>query len=289
VVALDIFLDHLFYRPRSCHYYFGDYYDPYYRESGWYASFHWHDSRRGYDPIYTYQRWHHRHDRDWDKRHRDEYLHFAEHADLRPPRTWSAMRALRGEAGKFDRKRDYAESLSDFAVATANTKKFRPLDEDQRDRILSQEKEIRTLAKERGRMERGSKRKDEDKEQGPVVREKLPPSSIVGKKRDESDRSKGGPPPRPLAENSATIPNDRKSPGDESQRKGSTPKEERDARKPDNSPGRPDVKRAPEKESRPESPKKETGPAPKKESRSESPKKETRPAPKKESRADAPM
>jgi hypothetical protein len=84
VISFGAFNDHLFLRPRYCHYYFGDYYAPSYRHRGFYAPFSFHH-RYGYDPFYTRKRWEHRGDRDWERRVKASYQHRREHEESRPP------------------------------------------------------------------------------------------------------------------------------------------------------------------------------------------------------------
>ncbi len=85
VVRDNIVLDTLFVRPCYCHYYFGDYYGPTYRELGFESCIVY--SRRNYDAIFVYSRWEHRTDPGWATLQLDVCL--ARHAGQapRPPRT----------------------------------------------------------------------------------------------------------------------------------------------------------------------------------------------------------
>ena len=76
VISPAVFASHLFLRPSYGHYYYGDYYAANYTAAGFSPWFSFHSSRHGYDPFYAHQRWHHRHDREWDRR---------VEADYRPP------------------------------------------------------------------------------------------------------------------------------------------------------------------------------------------------------------
>jgi hypothetical protein len=89
VISLSFFSDNLFLRPSYHHYYFGDYYDSRYEQGGFFASYSYQSSRRGYDPFYSYGRWEHRSDRDWDNRYQSSYRYRRENVAARPPRTWS--------------------------------------------------------------------------------------------------------------------------------------------------------------------------------------------------------
>ena len=89
VLNVAVLADYLFLRPGYSHYYFGDYYDSRYESSGIFASFSYQSSRRGYDPLYSYNRWQHREERGWDQSYRDSYDYRRRNQDARPPRTWS--------------------------------------------------------------------------------------------------------------------------------------------------------------------------------------------------------
>jgi hypothetical protein len=85
VVRETVVVDSLFVRPRYCHYYFGDYYGPAYRDLGFESCVVY--SRRHYDPIIVYARWEHRSDPRWETQQLDICL--ARHAGRAPlpPRT----------------------------------------------------------------------------------------------------------------------------------------------------------------------------------------------------------
>jgi len=91
-INISIITDQLFVRPRYQHYYFGDYYDRRYQDTGFFASFSFQSSRQGYDPIYSHRRWQNRGDRDWARRDSDNFNRRRDFADARPPRTLQAQR-----------------------------------------------------------------------------------------------------------------------------------------------------------------------------------------------------
>ncbi len=85
VVRDTIVLDALFVRPCYCHYYFGDYYGPVYRDLGFESCIVY--SRRCYDPIFVYARWEYRDVPRWETVQLDICL--GRHAGrvAAPPRT----------------------------------------------------------------------------------------------------------------------------------------------------------------------------------------------------------
>ncbi|HEX2474953.1 MAG TPA: hypothetical protein VHK01_09410, partial [Lacipirellulaceae bacterium] len=85
-----------------CHYYFGDYYAPRYREIGIEPWLMFSRNRGCYDPLFHYYSWDsRRHGRgDWHRTLRDRYDFFAQHEDYRPAHTYADLRRQR-----FDRVR----------------------------------------------------------------------------------------------------------------------------------------------------------------------------------------
>ncbi len=207
VVALNVFSSHLFIRPRSCHYYFGDYYAPRYRDSGYYASFSWYSGRRGYDPIYAYDRWDHRHDRDWERRRSDDYNYFRDNEKARPPHTWAAMRNYREDQYSDGRSRTYASTLSDVTKESKSGQRFRKVDDDRRKQFVTQRQDMRKFSEERSRSESRSKKPSEDSERV-TSREKITRSPIVGREVEKLAESEA-PPKRPEARGSKASIKDR--------------------------------------------------------------------------------
>jgi hypothetical protein len=125
VLNVAILADYLFLRPRYSHYYFGDYYDSRYESSGIYATFTYQSSRRGYDPFYSYSRWQHRDDRNWEQSYRTSYEYRRQHEDARPPRSWSGstltVNVNENSAqigGRSGRTATYAQSIQQYSRAT---------------------------------------------------------------------------------------------------------------------------------------------------------------------------
>jgi hypothetical protein len=201
VVSLNVFSDHLFIRPRCRHYYFGDYYAPRYRDSGFYATFHWHrHHHRGYDPIYAYQRWDHRHDSHWERHREDNYNFFRDNDRYRPPHTWAVMQGLRNEKFDDDRNRSrlFANSFDGFVKSPERGLKFRPVDKDRREKIVAERQEMRAFTRQRRDLEAKpvalADRGGEDKKG--VFREKLRRSPVVGRQAEQF-ADNDAPPKRP--------------------------------------------------------------------------------------------
>jgi hypothetical protein len=198
VVALEVFTQHLFARPRCGHYYFGDYYASSYRRGGYYPSYAWHSNRRGYDPIFAHDRWRHRGDRGWESRRSRDYDYFRDHAEARPPRTWAAMRELRGDRSERGFDRRFARSLDEYARSPERASGFRSIDKDRRERFAEKNREIRSFRGERQRVESSRpSRRDDDSRQA-VARERISRSPIASRSAERLSRT-DSPPARPTA------------------------------------------------------------------------------------------
>ena len=196
VVSLSVFTNHLFLRPNYGHYYYGDYYEPRYRDRGFFASYSYNSSRYGYDPIYSHNRWENRNDRNWDRQRQDYYEYRRDHADSRPPRSWALLSAR----SQVDRDRgDYGVAERyDRVVSTRDSgQRFQKVNQNDRERYDTQRKDIRKFGKEREQLET---RKDKSgatggKERETASKEKVTRSPMMAKKSDRSDKD-GGPPER---------------------------------------------------------------------------------------------
>ncbi|MCU0777924.1 MAG: hypothetical protein MUF86_09710 [Akkermansiaceae bacterium] len=152
VISVSLFTDHLFLRPSYRHYYFGDYYAPGYSNRGYYSCFNYHNSRRGYDPVYAYNRWSHRNDRNWERDYRSRQEILRDRESARPPRTWAAMKS----------RPEYRESTRALAAPieqyagnreAAGGQRFRNVDQSARERIAAETREVRTFGNERRKTE----------------------------------------------------------------------------------------------------------------------------------------
>ena len=154
VISLNVFVNHLFVRPSYGHYYFGDYYEPRYRNEGFYASCNYRSGRNGYDPIYAHSRWEHRDDRDWERNRRENFDYYRDNQDARPPRTWAALEAR--PEGKRRGQRDddqLAMPLKQYAERPNGGQRFQAVSAESRTKIVEQNKEVRKFGKDRRQME----------------------------------------------------------------------------------------------------------------------------------------
>ena len=187
VISLAVFTNHLFVRPSYGHYYYGDYYEPRYQQNGFFASFSYSSSRHGYDPIYSYDRWEHRDDRDWERGRRDYYEYRRENRDARPPRSWSELSAMSQEKRQ---RGDYGVAER-FDQVTSNRRdggqRFRKMEKEERDQIVAQKSKIKDFRQERERIEKRDEKsasKDGKRKRTEASSEKTTRSPVMAKKSD---------------------------------------------------------------------------------------------------------
>jgi hypothetical protein len=154
VINLGVFASHLFLRPGSGHYYFGDYYGSNYENAGFSPWFSFHSSRRGYDPIYANQRWQHRQDRGWENRVEANFRNFRDNEDARPPRNWAAQRALAGRGETSGRRNiAIAAPLEELAQKKEGRLRFQPVAPVERQQFGQRGQEYRKYLQQRQQME----------------------------------------------------------------------------------------------------------------------------------------
>lgn len=163
VINPAVFASHLFLRPGYQHYYFGDYYAASYSTAGFYPWYSFHSSRRGYDPIYSHQRWENRRDGQWERRVAADFENRRDHEDARPPRTWADQRVRTSRDGRSGEKRfTVAASLDELAKSSDSPLRFQPVDKKERERFGQQGQEMRKFREEREKLEsRAAARSDE--------------------------------------------------------------------------------------------------------------------------------
>lgn len=196
-INLTVLSDNLFVRPRYTHYYFGDYYAPSYRESGYYASFSVQFSRRGYDPIYAHNRWEHRRDPEWGRRVAARFQHRRDHEDARPFRTLAAQISFdtRREKSREDRHH-VATAYKELVQRKDSRMRFRPVAKKERQQFARRERDIQQSRGQRKTYEAkaGNRPTDMSTRRTRPVRDNLPNTPIVA--RPANQLEKGQSPPR---------------------------------------------------------------------------------------------
>ena len=198
-IALNLFAEHLFVRPRYGHYYFGDYYAARYGDVGYYSAYSWHSHHHGYDPIFAYERWDHRHDRGWDLRRSNDFAYFRDHADARPPHTWALMKDMHGNNLKNGRNLMLATTFDGMTKNPGKGQKFVTLDKDRRDKFVTQNKDMVKFGQDRRKSEAVGLAAGDNKKTG-AFSDKLGHSPVVGLQADKFGKN-DGPPKRPELRN----------------------------------------------------------------------------------------
>lgn len=196
VISVSVFSDHLFVRPQYSHYYFGDYYAPSYRDSGFYASFSFQSGRRGYEPFYTHERWQHRQDPEWDRRVQANFNLRRENEDARPRRTLAAQVSFaKSDSRRGDRSFALAASVEQASRGDRDGMRFRGVDKDERQHVAQRAKDVTRFREERQRAEVNSAAEGPSERAEPL-RMKARRSPIIGK-RAEQLKKDDAPPQKP--------------------------------------------------------------------------------------------
>jgi hypothetical protein len=157
VVNLSVLGGDMFARPHYHHYYFGDYYDQSYFRSGIYPVVSFHNSRYGYDPIFA------RHvvtqgvaPSECIRRVRDYYHHRRDHAEARPPRTYTDFQrwTARHEVDPHLRRQfTMAQPLSEVASRSDSPVRFRSIEQNRIDEHRQTVTQTRQYQEKRRRLE----------------------------------------------------------------------------------------------------------------------------------------
>lgn len=196
VINVSVFSDHLFVRPRYNHYYFGDYYAPTYRESGFFASFTFQSSRRGYDPIVVRDRWQHRQDPDWDRRVEANFNLRRDREEARPRRTLSAQVSYTSnESRRGDRSFALAASVEQVSRSKDNAIRLRPIDRDERQSAAQRGKEVQRFREDRRQREDDAADASVERrgERSEPIRMKAQRSPIAAKSANQLDKREAPP------------------------------------------------------------------------------------------------
>jgi WXXGXW repeat (2 copies) len=171
---------HLFLRPHYHHYYFGDYYAGSYANRGFYPWFTVQNSRRGYDPIYSFQRWQNmREDDDWENRLQADFRLRQNDANSRPPHIWSeqAQRLPDNDGQSLNQALALAAPLVLLAKQQHNEMRLQVLERQERNDLGQLRKEIQKFSEQRSKLEQAGNHKPV--ENAKPVKELLPKSPIV--------------------------------------------------------------------------------------------------------------
>ncbi|MFZ0035553.1 MAG: hypothetical protein WAK60_11285 [Sedimentisphaerales bacterium] len=154
VIDIGILRLSLFTYPRYCHYYFGDYYDDAYLSIGIFPRYEAERIHSWYDPIYVYDRWHHRDEPRWEEHERHEYdLRHAD-KDLRPPRTYHEMEIRQAKLPEQQRNNfRMAESLTVVIAGKGTSLKFEHINAKAQRKITTQATAVHKFSAERNRWE----------------------------------------------------------------------------------------------------------------------------------------
>lgn len=198
VIGFDVFSEHLFIRPRYCHYYFGDYYGATYVSSGFYASFSFQSGRHGYDPIFAHERWRHRSDRNWEHRVEVAYQNRRDHVEARPPRTWAEERNVKPAAAGGRDGRAVAMPFDQMAKRKDGPVKFQPVAQPERQQLAQRNQEVQKSREQRQTIEAKGGNPTPKPAGGKVepVRAEFPRSPIVAKQANQL-RGNDAPPKAP--------------------------------------------------------------------------------------------
>jgi hypothetical protein len=158
-------LSNLFVRPLYHQYYFGNYYAPSYFQSGIYPWYAFHQSRYGYDPLFSYYNaYYSRTDPRWSERLYHDYRYRVENPQARPPRTYAEqVRLERNLSGTNARNVVLARPVHQLAAASgtgigpgaggAQALRYERLDESRRQAHAQQATQLHAYRDERIRRE----------------------------------------------------------------------------------------------------------------------------------------
>jgi len=166
VIQIGFLTVALFDSPNSHHYYFGDYYGDEYSKRGFRPWFEEDRRHRGYDPIFSHQRWQHKKKNDrWEEDMRKDYDFRRQHVEARPARTYSP-RAEEGRGPEREREQlRVAVPLRELSTRREEPIRFKKIDETRRKSLGSKAKELDRFRDERVKWE--TKIEKTDKVQSP--------------------------------------------------------------------------------------------------------------------------
>jgi hypothetical protein len=204
-IGLVAMMEHLFLRPRNHHYYFGDYYDRRYRDRGYYSPYAYQSSRYGYDPVYSYRRWTHRQDRDWERRYQASYDYRRDHESARPPRTWADQRRLGMDTAEArEQQLMIAAPFEQMAKSEDSPMRIERVAANEREKIVEMNREVRKTREQRRTLETEGVNiaSDQTEREFKPTKARLPASPIVGRSPEGFDEKQAPPKPQrsPIAD-----------------------------------------------------------------------------------------
>ncbi len=200
VIDLGVIVASLFVRPRSQHYYYGDYYDPRYESRGFYPWYSAQASRYGPDPIYMHYRSRQLvHNPNWDTYVVEQYRYRREHVAARPPQTFALQVNIINNARPGAEHIVIGRSLNEAIRGDTHSRRFTAVNKEERQQMETRGRDIRQLQSKRAEIETapdgaGRARGVRGPEQ--PVRMQLPTSPVAARPVDEA-RGDRRPPPRP--------------------------------------------------------------------------------------------
>lgn len=159
VVDVHLLTENLFTYPRYCHYYFGDYYGDAAVKIGivpWFDREHIHGF---YDPIFVYNRWRNRGEKDWEGRLRHDYQARLSDKSLRPARTYRELQTRVAAMPAASRARaEVARPFSSVVTSRTSTVKFERITTETRKDLSARSSAAHNYAEERSRWEASDSR-----------------------------------------------------------------------------------------------------------------------------------
>lgn len=195
-IGLSTLMKYLFARPSNNQYYFGDYYDPRYSNSGVYSPMDYQSRNYGYDPLYSQMRWENRENSGWERGFATAYDYLRNNVSARPAAIYSAQQLLDPSAvDSSGQPILMAAPLDQLAKSKDKPLRIEKLTAEERKQISDNEKELRKAAKERQRVEKENAAGESGKKEREIKpsKAKLPASPIAG---GTPDPASGGESPR---------------------------------------------------------------------------------------------
>lgn len=156
VVHIDFLPTALFVRARYCHFFFGDYFAPHYRDCGFVPWIDYRINRYIPDPLFACLRWQHRHDLAWERNLRGLYAARFNGTVPRPPRTLVQQNTLIQNMGNNNvnvTNVNYVTVVGPLHQVARTANNLRPLSREQRDEFLAQAGRLRELSRQRDHLE----------------------------------------------------------------------------------------------------------------------------------------